>query len=240
MGPADQSDDLVVSYIDGTNRVLVFRGSSSHPTTTGVHARSFTIGQDVRIDHASGDIQTEYGSSAGSIADQNGDGARDLVIGSYRENADTGMVLIVDGNTLGTAGITTDVTPGVLITRIAATVSDLYFGAGIVNNATEPGADVDGDGLEDLLITTRQGASADVLVWFGGSIPPGDVTTATAQHVISGPSTFNGAAPGFGGTLHAILWAGDVNGDGLADVCWGDFTGNGGDGSFQVFWDDGT
>jgi hypothetical protein len=47
------------------------------------------------------------GLDGGSIADQNGDGARELVFGDYRYLADTGIVVMVDGGVLGTAGVHT-------------------------------------------------------------------------------------------------------------------------------------
>ena len=88
-------------------------------------------------------------------------------------------------------------------------------------------------------MTGKSGGIQQMYVWFGGSIPTGTVTTATAGHVISGPSEFNGNLPSNGASNVTAIWAGDVNADGLADVCWGDATGNGLDGSVQILWDDG-
>jgi hypothetical protein len=238
-GPSDSTEDLLVGYVDTVNKVYVLRGSTSRPSTEGVHTRGIVVGQDVRIDHAVIDA-AEMGTTAGSIPDLNGDGAREIVIGEYRLAGDLGQVLIIDGDTLGTGGIAVVGTPGVVVSTITAGPTDSLFGAAIANNGLFPGADVDGDGLEDLLIAGRRGGIGTVLVWFGGSIPVGSVTAATAQHVITGPSTFNGPASSTGGPAQAMTWAGDVNGDGLADVCWGNGTGNGGNGAVQVLWDDGT
>jgi hypothetical protein len=243
-GGTDVTEDLVISCVDGINHSFVYRGTASRPTATGVHARNFTVGLDVRIDYASADTTTEFGSSAGSISDINGDGARDLVISAYREgtNVSAGRVLIIDGNTVGTAGVALTSDTGVVITTINPAAGTALLGASIVNNASHPGADVDGDGFEDLIVSQRLGTgsgTARLLVWFGGSLPTGTVTSATAQHVITGPSTFSGGTPPFGGTPHVAIWAGDVNGDGLDDICWGDSTGNSLDGSIQVLWDDG-
>jgi hypothetical protein len=239
-GAADRTDDLVVSYADGGNAVYVMRGLTSRPASEGVYQRAFVIGRDVRIDRTPGSGSNEFGSSAASIPDVNGDGARELVIGAYRDHGGGGELDILDGNTLGTGGVATTSDAGITVGTITSNGADLMLGAAIVNNSTAPGADVDGDGNEDLLVTSVRAGVGTILVWFGGEIPTGNVTSDTAGHVITGPSTFTGVAPGFGGTMHAITWAGDVNGDGLDDICWGDGTGNGGAGSFQVLWDDGT
>jgi hypothetical protein len=239
----DTTDDLLVNYADqtsGTNHAFVFRGTNSRPTTSAVHTRAFTVGQDVELVYATTDTSTEWGSSAGSIADQNGDGVRDIVIGAYRDEGEGGSIQILDGDTVGTAGVAMTSDPGVQISFIKSGDCTRLFGASIVNNATMPGADVDGDGQEDLIVTSQCNGIGQMWIWFGGSIPTGPINYSTsANHVISGPSTFNGDVPGIGGTLHASQWAGDVNGDGLADISWGDGTGNGADGSFVVLWDDG-
>jgi hypothetical protein len=243
MGPTDRTDDLLITYDDRSagdfQRARLYRGATVRPTTPGVHARPFTVGQDVLIVHPTTDPTTELGASAGSIADLNGDGARDLVIGLHRDGENLGRVLIVDGNTLGTGGVASTATPGVVITTIVPVAGESLLGAAIVNNSLAPGADVDGDGFEDLVITTQRDGRGTMLIWFGGAIPVGTVTSDTAQHVIEGPATFDGGITGFGGTSQAAIWAGDVNGDGLPDICWGDATGNGRDGSFVVLWDDG-
>lgn len=239
---SDVTDDLLISYADGANRVFVFRGSTTRPTTAGVHARGFAIGQDVEIQYVTADTTTEFGAAAASLADQNGDGAREIVIGALRDDGEGGIVFVIDGATVGTAGVATTATPGVVISTIDNEAGVSAFGSAIVNNATFLGADVDGDGLEDLLITGFRGAltgTVELFVWFGGSIPTGAVYSDTADLVISGPSTFTGWIPTTGGTAHAAQWAGDVNGDGLIDISWGDGWGNSRDGSFQVLWDDG-
>ncbi|MCB9559537.1 MAG: VCBS repeat-containing protein [Kofleriaceae bacterium] len=239
LGATDQTDDLLITYADGVKSVFLYRGTGSRPAAPGLAARAFTVGQDVRIDYASTDATLEYGSAAGSIADVNGDGARDLVIAAPRDGANAGRVLIVDGNTVGTAGVASTATAGVLIASIGPAAGVSLFGTAVVNNGRLLGADVDGDGQEDLLVTGKSGGIQQMYVWFGGSIPTGTVTTATAGHVISGPSEFNGNLPSNGASNVTAIWAGDVNADGLADVCWGDATGNGLDGSVQILWDDG-
>ena len=114
-----------------------------------------------------------------------------------------------------------------------------FLGAGVVNNHAVSGADIDGDGLEDLLVTARLNGIASLHVWFGGNVPTGAASVTSADLIIAGPATFTGLTPSNGGTNINAGWAGDVNADGLPDIIWGDSTGNSSDGSFQVLWDDG-
>ena len=74
-------------------------------------------------------------------------------------------------------------------------------------------------------------------VWFG-PVAPG-TRAPNPDHVITGPASFAGARPTNGGTAITAIWAGDVNADGLDDVCWADWTSNALDGAFQLLWDDG-
>jgi hypothetical protein len=237
---SDTTDDLLISYVDGLNAVHLVRGTGTRPTASGVYMRALTAGQDVEIQFATTDTTTEFGSSAGSISDQNGDGARDVVIGAYRNDGEGGAFLIVDGNTVGTAGVASTATPGVELSFIKSAGNNLLVGAAIVNNTLAPGADVDGDGLEDLIVSGTDNGVGVLWVWFGGSIPTGFGFTTSAALEILAPSTFDTRIPLIGGTPQAATWIGDVNGDGLADISWGNGYGNDQDGSFVVLWDDGT
>lgn len=239
----DATDDLAVGFAEdglGGGDVVILRGAG-RPTAAGVTREPFTVGRDVRVRLVSIDGQLEWGSTVASIADQNGDGARELVFGDYRYLADTGLVAIVDGDTLGTAGVhTVDATSGVgALARWVGAASNDHLGMAIVNNATGGGTDVNADGVEDLVIATRQTGTtqAALAVWFGpvtlSSGPP------TPDRVIVGPASFLGATPGIGGTPITAIWAGDVNADGLADICWGDWNSAAADGGLQVLWDDG-
>ena len=243
-GPADATDDLVVAYAeDGLagGTVIVYRGQG-RPATAGVTRAGFTVGRDVRIRHITSDQALEWGSAVGSIGDQNGDGARDLVLADYRDGlGDAGIAFVVDGDTLGTAGTAVLTAPGVTLTTLVGVTNGDQFGMAVVNNAQTLEPDVDGDGLEDLIIAARQpgGTQAVLDVWFG-PIAPGTQAPAAPDHVIVGPASFLGTLPTNGGSAMTAIWAGDVNADGLDDVCWADWTSNGQDGAFQLLWDDGS
>ena len=60
---------------------------------------------------------------------------------------------------------------------------------------------------------------------------------------MSEPSNFEANEPTSGGTPINLIWAGDVNGDGLEDICLADHRASelgDRDGLASVLWDDGT
>jgi hypothetical protein len=241
LGALDRTDDLVIAYADdyttAGDSLYVLRGDGTRPAVAGVSGRAFVPGRDVRLDFATSSRITEWGSQVTSIDDQNGDGARDLVIGAYRAQSDRGQVLIVSGNILGTSGVARTSDPGVTLTVITATGAITRFGAAIAAHDAGARADIDGDGREDLLIAGLAGSAGAGLVWFGGSIPTGAATTATVPYAIPAPGAlrFGRQFPqGFAGQAR---WIGDINRDGLDDVAWASPFDNGGDGSFEVLWD---
>lgn len=242
-GAADLADDLGVAFAeDGVAGadVLVLRATSGRPATSGVNRMPFTIGRDVRIRYVTIDTVLEWGSAMGSIADQNGDGARDIVIGDYRDGNNAGVVFVIDGNTLGTAGVAATTDAGVVLTTLRDPTGGRHFGMAVVNNATVADADVDGDGIEDLIVAGRAPgvAQAQLQVWFG-PLPVGLQSPPAPDHRIDGPASFTAAVPNTGGSPITAIWAGDVNGDGLDDVCWADWNSASRDGGFQVLFDDG-
>lgn len=240
-GSADLTDDLALGFgEDGAPNqdVLVFRGSA-RPASSGVTREAFTVGRDVRLRFITNDLQGEWGSAMSSIDDQNGDGARDIVIGDWREGNDQGRVHIFDGDTVGTAGIATNATPGVVIAEMQRSDTSGVFGAAIVNNSDGSDPDVDGDGREDLVVAGRipNTAQAALFIWFG-PIGAGVQNPPAPNLVITGPASFAGQPPSAGSPGITAAWT-DVNNDGLDDICWADWTSNGLDGGMQVLWDDG-
>ncbi len=241
-GLGDTADDLAVAFTeDGVAgaEVVVLRSSGGRPAAAGVTREPFTVGRDVRVRANIADSSLEWGSTVGVIADRNGNGSHELVFGDYRYAADAGIVVVVDGGVLGTAGThTIDPFGTGTITTIAGSAVNARFGMQIVNNANAVSPDVDKDGVEDLLVVGTAGGVAAMNVWFG-PIPTGVQATIAPDYQVSGPASFPAAIPGIGGSPITAIWAGDVNADGLDDVCWADWTSNALDGGFQLLWDDG-
>jgi hypothetical protein len=239
-GASDTTDDVVIAYADNYatagDSLYVLRGSGARPPSAGVTERPFAPGRDVRLDLVTASRVTEWGSAVATLEDQNGDGARELVIGAYRAQGDSGQVLIVSGNALGSGGVARTTDAGVTLATITAAAGVGRVGAAIAARGA-PGADIDGDGREDLFIAARSGASGAAFVWFGGAIPRGAVTTATAQLAMSAPRTFTFVRQRPQGVAGQAQWIGDINGDGLDDLCWASPFDNNRDGGFEVLWD---
>jgi hypothetical protein len=175
----------------------------------------------------------------GSLDDQNGDGARDIVIGDWRESNDEGRVHIIDGDTIGTAGVATTLTAGVVLSELRRSDANGEFSVAILNNSDASDPDIDGDGREDLVIAGRVAntTQAALHVWFG-PLAPGVQAPAAPDLVITGPASFAANPPSNNSPAMSGAWV-DVNNDGLDDICWADWTSNGLDGGLQVLWDDG-
>jgi hypothetical protein len=238
-GGADATDDIVVGYADDNTTtgeaVYLFRPDGTVPAAPGVTLGGFVVGRDVRLELADPALITELGSQASTIDDQNGDGARDLVITAYRATGG-GKAFILDGDTLGTGGIAQVGAPGVTLSTISGGLGTVRLGA-VIGRYTDGSADVNGDGLDDLLMACVVGGVGQVNVWFGGEIPLGTATAASADYLIPAPSTFLFAAPSnLRGPAGVMVWAGDLDGDGLEDVAYSAPNSNNRDGGFEVMY----
>ncbi len=141
----------------------------------------------------------DFGGAVASAGDVNGDGYADVVIGAFRYNAYQGRAYLFLG---GPAGLS--YTPSWTATGEA---TGNYFGLAVAS-----AGDVNGDGFADVLVgaTSYSSNTGRAYLYHGG--PTG--LSATANWIGTGETT----ATGFGESLAS---AGDVNGDGFADVVVG-------------------
>ncbi len=242
-GATDVTDDLVVAPPeDGLPAALlvVYRGQG-RPSAAGVTRAPFTVGRDVRIRLETSDSTSDWGAVAGSIADQNGDGARELVLADPRAGADVGVLHVVDGRTLGIAGLARTSAPGVVLTTLNGAAMGERFGSALLNGALSASPDVNRDGVEDLVVVTRAVPVSDparLEVWLG-PLPLGAPAPRALSAVIVGPTSFTAAPSLVGGPAVIATWAGDVNADGLEDLVWADWSSPTLGGALQLLWDDG-
>src|SRR5262245_24423010 len=154
-----------------------------------------------------------FGGAVAGACDVNGDGYSDVIVGSEEYNApssDEGAAFVFLGSSTGVA----DGNPTTAPTQLESNQIGALLGGSVAC-----AGDVNGDGYDDVIVgaelydngQTDEGA-AWVFLGGPGGIADGNPLTAPTQ------LEANQAASLFGG---AVAGAGDVNGDGYADVIVG-------------------
>ncbi len=139
-----------------------------------------------------------FGISVGGAGDVNGDGYADLAVGEMAASSNTGRAYVYLGSASGLSAA-----PPTILTGPDG--EEGFFG-----NSVAGAGDVDADGYADLAVGAY-GASArtgSAYVYLGSASGPGASPAAS----LTGP---DGADGNFGGSVSS---AGDVNGDGYADL----------------------
>ncbi|MFN8470052.1 MAG: FG-GAP-like repeat-containing protein [Caldilineaceae bacterium] len=188
--------DLAVGanrYSNNTGKVYVFYGSATGLLgTPGSPAWS-----------ATGENTDDYfGTSVAGAGDVNGDGYADLAVSAYQYNTSTGKVYVFHGSVTGLTG--TAASPAWSATGENAADN---FGRTVAGTG-----DVNGDGYADLAVGAQfYGSSAGKAYVFHGG--PTGLTGSAASPAWSatGENTDNWFSA-------ALVGAGDVNGDGYADL----------------------
>lgn len=211
----------LTEFETGDHRVYVVRGRTA--PTAGSPMQVITFGGndlEVVLPGSSG-TATAFGESFGSLSGGGGTGLRNILISAGTSDSDRGALYLVDGGQTGTLTLADS---SDYLAKIAGDSATARFGGAVVNNALGNGADVDGDGLEDLVVAGGRLSNLGVYVWYNGSLPVGDVSDVTRDYFVPRPtgSVFSNSFDSGSKLPIAASWVGDVNGDGLLDICWGD------------------
>jgi hypothetical protein len=141
----------------------------------------------------------------GTVAglDFNGDGIEDLAVGAPLENASDGAVYIFyGGGNFFQAGRTSDQADVHLVGEL--------LGTGFFGLQMDRAGDVNGDGIDDLIVCAgdSDGSGTRVYIFFGSPARKGTIDASAADVIFHG-------SPDIG---PAVAGVGDINGDGLDDV----------------------
>ncbi|CAN1521639.1 FG-GAP repeat [Burkholderiaceae bacterium] len=167
------------------------------------------------------------GSSVSAAGDVNGDGLADLIVGAPSKDNDLNL-----SNNVGTSYIVFGKTSTNAVELFESGLGRLEgYGLNVFSGASVSAAgDVNGDGLADVIVgawggtplnPTRNGAGQSYVV-FGQTTNDGWQTNLIAEVGWGGKGfVINGESSGDGNDELSVSGAGDINGDGLADLIVG-------------------
>jgi Ca2+-binding RTX toxin-like protein len=203
----DGLSDVIVSGTDSTAYVVY-----GNATGTTVNAAPGALASSNSIGFRIGTLQntSDFARIVSSAGDVNGDGLADVIVGSHYSNS----AYVIYGNATGSP-VSIDAAGGIPSSLgfqiLSAKVMD--FG-----NWVSSAGDVNGDGLADVIIGTNTDSVGAYVVYGNAS---GTFVSVNANGDIAASNGFRITGPASGIYGYRVSGAGDINGDGLADLLVG-------------------
>ena len=155
---------------------------------------------------ANGYLGVHYGVGLGDVT---GDGTPDLIVGGSFQNSYQGAIHVISGDSH--EGLSGSVSSAAVAT-VAGTAAT-YFGA----TSPTPG-DITGDGVADLVVASGlSSASTAIAVFAGGAGISGSLGASDAEYTVTRSTSTGGTVAN-----NSVLSNLDINGDGLADLVYGE------------------
>ncbi|MEW5737099.1 MAG: hypothetical protein AB1921_19795 [Thermodesulfobacteriota bacterium] len=231
----DGIDDILLgaSYADPVARsaagaAYIIYGSAALPTTIDLNTATADAHQDVTIyGSAASDYITRFGNL--KVADVNGDGINDILIGSpYADppsRASAGAAYVIYGS--ATLPATIDLNTSTADAHQDVTIYGRQGAGQLTIDGAMAAGDVNGDGIADILLggsyvdANSRGDSGEAYAIYGSATLASliDLNTATAD--AHQDITIWGSAASDYLTSDGALATGDVNGDGIDDILLG-------------------
>ena len=226
----DGRADVIIGAPGAGNNTRVASGSSyvvyGSATPVNIHLLDFNLASAAGFRIDGDDANDASGYSVAGAGDVNGDGRADVIIGAYGASSNG---LLSSGSSYVVFGSATPANIHLLAFNVPNAAGFRIAGATAGDNsgiAVAGAGDVNGDGRADVIIGARYAAN-NGLAWSGssyvvfGPVTPANVNLSTFTSAGTAGFRIDGSAANVQ-SGRAVAGAGDVNGDGHADVIIGE------------------